>query len=37
MGSCVTAGGREWDDVGREVDSCVSEGQYLEKTDTSGS
>jgi hypothetical protein len=34
MGSCVTAGGREWDDIGREVDSCFLEGQYLVWTDT---
>jgi len=27
MGSCVTARGREWDDVGREIDSCFLEGQ----------
>ena len=29
MGSCVTAGRREWDDFGREVDSCFLEGQLL--------
>ena len=34
MGTCFTAGGREWDDVGREVDACFLEGQYLDKTDT---
>jgi hypothetical protein len=29
MGSCITARGREWDDAGREVDSCFLEGQLL--------
>jgi hypothetical protein len=27
MGSCVTPGGREWDDVGGEVDACFLKGQ----------
>ena len=29
MGSCTTAGGGEWDDVGREVDSGISTGQLF--------
>jgi hypothetical protein len=29
MGSCITAGGREWNDTGRKVDTRILEGQLL--------